>query len=176
MLVYFQSEEDRNTAWAPKIAVVIGLTLTCLLVLMLPMDVANRSSAGGLPMDVLWQVLYILVAVMCIGVVPFLMFYYEAWDPESQDWQLWTAIKCVLARCVQSQPSPPWQLAPNERIRHLSAFLPPSCSPTFLLLLLLRALYNSQSPNIPGTRRARSSSSASPSHSCGSSSGTPTCL
>ena len=107
MLVYFQSEEDRNTAWAPKIAVVIGLTLTCLLVLMLPMDVANRSSAGGLPMDVLWQVLYILVAVMCIGVVPFLMFYYEAWDPESQDWQLWTAIKCVLARCVQSQPSPP---------------------------------------------------------------------
>ena len=53
VLVYFQSEEDRNTAWAPKIAVVIGPTLTCLLVLMLPMDVANRSSAGGLPMDVL---------------------------------------------------------------------------------------------------------------------------
>lgn len=93
MLVYFQSEEDRNTAWAPKIAVVLGLTLTCLLVLMLPLDVANRSSAGGLPMDILWQILYILVAVMCIGVVPFLMFYYEAWDPEGKDWQLWTAVK-----------------------------------------------------------------------------------
>jgi hypothetical protein len=93
VLVYFQSEEDRNTAWAPKIAVVLGLTLTCLLVLMLPLDVANRSSAGGLPMDVLWQILYILVAVMCIGVVPFMMFYYEAWDPEGKDWQLWTAVK-----------------------------------------------------------------------------------
>ena len=30
---------------------------------------------------------------MCIGIVPFLMFYYEAWDPESQNWQLWTALK-----------------------------------------------------------------------------------
>ena len=93
VLVYFQSEEDRNTAWAPKVAVVLGLTLTCLLVLMLPLDVANRSSAGGIPMDILWQILYIAVSAMCIGVVPFLMFFYEAWDPESRNWQLWTAIK-----------------------------------------------------------------------------------
>ena len=96
ILVYFQSEDDKNTAWAPKIAVVFGLTLVCLLVLMLPLDVANRSAAGGLPMDVLWQTLYITVAVMCIGIVPFLMFYYEAWDPESKDWQMWTAIKYEL--------------------------------------------------------------------------------
>ena len=57
ILVYFQSEEDRNTAWAPKIAVVVGLTLTCLLVLMLPLDVANRNSRGGLPMEILWQIM-----------------------------------------------------------------------------------------------------------------------
>ena len=93
VLVYFQSEEDRNTAWAPKIAVVLGLTLTCLLVLMLPLDVANRSCNGGLPMEFLWQMLYLAVAIMCIGVVPFLMFYYEAWDPESNSWQLCTAVK-----------------------------------------------------------------------------------
>jgi LMBR1 domain-containing protein 1 len=36
---------------------------------------------------------YVAVAVMCIGVVPFMMFYYEAWDPESRNWQLWTAMK-----------------------------------------------------------------------------------
>ena len=57
VLVYFQSEEDRNTAWAPKIAVVLGLTLTCLLVLMLPLDVANRQANGGLPMMLFWQLM-----------------------------------------------------------------------------------------------------------------------
>ena len=100
ILVYFQSEEDRNTAWAPKIAVVLGLALTCLLVLMLPLDVANRVSAGGLAMEVLWQIMYLAVAIMCIGVVPFLMFYYESWDPESKNWQLWTAIKYEVCTVV----------------------------------------------------------------------------
>lgn len=56
-LVYFQSEEDRNTAYAPKVAVVLGLTLTCLLVLMLPLDVANRNGNGGLEMEMLWQIM-----------------------------------------------------------------------------------------------------------------------
>ena len=93
LLVYFQSEEDQNVAYAPKLAVILGLTLTCLLVLMLPLDVANRSAGGALPMELLWQIMYIAVAGMAIGVVPFMMFYYEAWDPESRNYQLWTAIK-----------------------------------------------------------------------------------
>ena len=93
LLVYFQSEEDQNTAYAPKVAVVLGLFLTCLLVLMLPLDVGNRNVNGGFPMEVLWQVMYISVAAMCLGVVPFMMFYYEAWDPEGRNWQVWTAIK-----------------------------------------------------------------------------------
>ena len=93
MLVYFQSEEDSNTAYAPKLAIVVGLTLTCLIVLMLPLDVANRSKGGGLPMELLWQIMYLAIAVMCIGVVPFMMFYYEAWDPDSRNWQVWTALK-----------------------------------------------------------------------------------
>ena len=29
---------------------------------------------------------------MCIGVVPFLMFYYEAWDPETKNSQLCMAL------------------------------------------------------------------------------------
>ena len=44
-------------------------------------------------MTALWQVVYISVAAMCLGVVPFIMFYYEAWDPEGRNWQVWTAIK-----------------------------------------------------------------------------------
>eukprot|EP00325_Prymnesiales_sp_UTEX-LB-985_P002044 CAMPEP_0174700544 /NCGR_PEP_ID=MMETSP1094-20130205/5468_1 /TAXON_ID=156173 /ORGANISM="Chrysochromulina brevifilum, Strain UTEX LB 985" /LENGTH=477 /DNA_ID=CAMNT_0015898047 /DNA_START=144 /DNA_END=1577 /DNA_ORIENTATION=+ len=92
-LVYYQSEADRNTAYAPKLAVVLGLTLTCLLVLMLPLDVANRNANGGLAMETLWLIMYLSIAGMCVGVVPFMMFYYEAWDPESKNWQVWTAIK-----------------------------------------------------------------------------------
>jgi len=92
-LVYFQSEEDRNTAYAPKVAVVLGLTLTCLLVLMLPLDVANRNGNGGLEMEMLWQIMYLAIAIMAVGIVPFMMFYYEAWDPENPNWQVWTALK-----------------------------------------------------------------------------------
>jgi LMBR1 domain-containing protein 1 len=58
LLVYFQSEEDHNTAYAPKVAVILGLTLTCLLVLMLKLDVANRNSGAGLPMELLWQIMF----------------------------------------------------------------------------------------------------------------------
>ena len=140
VLVYFQAEEDKNTAIAPKVAVVIGLSLSCLLVLTLPLDVANRSTASGMDMETLWQVEYMLssdphphptgtlaptlaltliptltpaliqtqtltrtrtlwqveymlVAIMAIGVVPFLIFFYEAEDPESRQCQWWTACK-----------------------------------------------------------------------------------
>ena len=93
VLVYFQAEEDKNTAIAPKIAVVLGLSLSCLLVLTLPLDVANRSTASGMDMETLWQVEYMLVAIMAVGVVPFLIFFYEAEDPESRQCQWWTACK-----------------------------------------------------------------------------------
>ena len=43
VLVYhFQSEEDRNTAYFPKFVVVLGLSLACFNVLLLPLDVGNR--------------------------------------------------------------------------------------------------------------------------------------
>ena len=87
VLVYFQSEEDKNTAYAPKVAVVLSLTLMFVLVLMLPLDVANRSSESGLSMVLLWQIMYLAVAVMCIGVLPLMMFYYEAEDPAGAEWQ-----------------------------------------------------------------------------------------
>ena len=101
-LVHYQSEEDDNTAYAPKIVVVFGLTLTALIIMMLPLDVANRSSNGGIPMSLLWLIMYITMAVMIVIVVPFTMFYYEAYDPESRNWQIWTAFKyevCTILIC-----------------------------------------------------------------------------
>eukprot|EP00967_Tisochrysis_lutea_P143013 scaffold265066_cov38-Tisochrysis_lutea.AAC.2 len=88
ILVYFQAEEDRNTAWAPKVAVVTGLTLTALLVLLPPMDVANRSSGDHLDMALLYQIMFVVIAVMVIILIPFLIFYFEAEDPENPRGQL----------------------------------------------------------------------------------------
>lgn len=100
MLVYFQADEDKNTAIAPKVAFVLALALACLFVLLLPLDVANRTTASGLDMEVLWQLAYMLIALFALGIIPFLIFYYEAEDPESRQYQCWTAIKYELVTLV----------------------------------------------------------------------------
>ena len=95
--MYFSSEEDRNVAYVPKVVVVLGMTLVCLTVLMLPLDVANRQSNGGFDMEFLWHLLYALQGVFAIVIIPSSLFYYEAEDPESRETQCWTAIKFELA-------------------------------------------------------------------------------
>jgi len=92
-LVYFSSEEDRNTAYVPKCIVVVGLTLVCLTVLMLPLDVANRQSDGGFDMEFLWNLVYTAQGAFALILIPSTLFYYEAEDPESREAQCWTAIK-----------------------------------------------------------------------------------
>jgi len=86
ILVYFQNEEDKNTAIFPKIITVFTFTIICISVLMMPMDVANsrtkEANQPGIPMGVLWQIVYITMAVLAF-VVPFAFFYYEAEDPDS---------------------------------------------------------------------------------------------
>lgn len=85
ILVYFQHEEDKNTAIFPKIAVIVGLTLTELNILLLPFDVANTRTNGGIPMTIIWEVFYIILAVVAVVVLPFAVFYYEAEDPDSSN-------------------------------------------------------------------------------------------
>jgi LMBR1 domain-containing protein 1 len=53
-------------------------------ILVLPLDVANASSSGGLDMSVLWQVCYIVLAVLVCAVIPFAFFYYEADDTDDE--------------------------------------------------------------------------------------------
>jgi len=101
VLVYYQAEEDRNTAWAPKIAVVLGITLACLVVLLPPMDVANRGTGGSLDMALLYQIMYLTIAVVVVVVIPFLIFYYEAEDPENRRGQLcWALLYETVALAV----------------------------------------------------------------------------
>jgi len=97
ILVYFQHIEDKNTAIFPKTVVVIGISLTCYSILMLPLDVANTSTNGGFPMNQLWETIYILIACFAVVIIPFTIFYYEAEEPgQSNSKQIKTAIKWEL--------------------------------------------------------------------------------
>eukprot|EP01007_Sphenomonas_quadrangularis_P001578 NODE_257_length_1725_cov_138.060859_g192_i0.p1 GENE.NODE_257_length_1725_cov_138.060859_g192_i0~~NODE_257_length_1725_cov_138.060859_g192_i0.p1 ORF type:complete len:521 (+),score=155.82 NODE_257_length_1725_cov_138.060859_g192_i0:34-1596(+) len=93
LLIVFSSPDDRNQAWMAKIVVVLSLSLACLLVLMLPLDVANKAApdkfridspvmGGGLDAPVMWEVLYILAMCFIVAIIPFAMFYYESYDTE----------------------------------------------------------------------------------------------
>lgn len=96
ILVYFQHEEDRNTAWVPKVVVLIGLSLACWVVMALPLDIANSKVAGGLRIDIIWQVLYTTIGIWCIAIIPFAIFYYESEDPEQLKSATWAAVKWTL--------------------------------------------------------------------------------
>ena len=46
-----------------------------------------------LDMTLLYEIMYLMIAVMAIVLVPFMIFHYEAYDPESTEWQCWNALK-----------------------------------------------------------------------------------
>lgn len=53
--------------------------MSCVTVLVLPYDVANsRGSGGGLNMDILWQIIFIVDAVFILVLVPYAFFFYES--------------------------------------------------------------------------------------------------
>lgn len=92
ILVYFQHPDDKNTAYFPKFIVVFGLTFAESAVLLLPLDVSNKSGAvgcftdwgpdcGGLDMTTLWNIVFIGIAALLIIVIPFGVYFYEAEDP-----------------------------------------------------------------------------------------------
>lgn len=89
LVIIFQSEEDKMQAWLPKVIVVLGLSLACFNVLLLPYDVANKKSTsvansvgGGIDTVLMWQIVSWSIAGFTFLLVPFAMFYYEAQDPE----------------------------------------------------------------------------------------------
>ena len=63
----------------------VGLCLAAYGILLLPLDVANRTSAAQeglltdvtLPMDFLWETVLMAIIIMLLGVIPFAIFYYE---------------------------------------------------------------------------------------------------
>uniref|UniRef100_K3X7A7 Uncharacterized protein n=1 Tax=Globisporangium ultimum (strain ATCC 200006 / CBS 805.95 / DAOM BR144) TaxID=431595 RepID=K3X7A7_GLOUD len=91
ILVYFQHDDDKNTAYFPKALVIFGLLFAECCVLLLPLDVANNSSAigckegwntacGNINMDVLWLIVFMSIIVIIVVLLPYSMYYYEADD------------------------------------------------------------------------------------------------
>lgn len=78
LVVKFSHPDDKNEAIFPKIVVIFGLFLAFTSVLIMPYDIANtRGSGGNLRVDVLWQIVYVILAIMVFGVIPFAYFFYE---------------------------------------------------------------------------------------------------
>ncbi|RKO93019.1 LMBR1-like membrane protein-domain-containing protein [Blyttiomyces helicus] len=88
-VVYFQHPDDKWVAWFPKVVVIIGLTLACYNVFLLPLDVANQSGSlvakGSIPMTKLNLAFYIITIIICIVGVPFTVLFYEGADESDSD-------------------------------------------------------------------------------------------
>jgi len=99
LIVYFQHPDDKNLAYFPKVIVILGLVLSAISILMLPLDVANNGGEGGFPMDMMWIVVYIIVGVFAIVICPFAMFFYESeeGDPDAKSGQFAGAVKGTMA-------------------------------------------------------------------------------
>ena len=73
----------------------LGLTLSELSILLLPLDIANRAACAdaivltacnfALPMLELWTAVYMMMLILIIFVVPFTLFYYE----QDHDMSVW---------------------------------------------------------------------------------------
>lgn len=83
MLAHFHHPDDANTAYFPKVIVVLGLSFAGFSVLMLPLDVANRNSGSTLDMLLLVYIVYPCVLGLALLAIPFAIFYYEAEQPEN---------------------------------------------------------------------------------------------
>ena len=81
VLAYFCHPDDKGSClgWVMKIIVIIGLTLSWIQVLLLPLDVSNhRTFGGGLNMKLFWYIIYILTILYILIISPVSSSYYEA--------------------------------------------------------------------------------------------------
>jgi LMBR1 domain-containing protein 1 len=84
----YQHPEDNNTAWVPKLIVLLGMCVAVWSVLLFPLDVANTQACAQnvspsacsytLPMHAIWYGIFIGNLVLTFIVMPFTLFFYEA--------------------------------------------------------------------------------------------------
>ena len=82
MIVYIHPDDKGigNSVFY-KVLVVLGLTTCFGLILLLPLDVSNARTNGGLDITTFWLTLYVIVFVLVVFLLPFSIFLYES-DPD----------------------------------------------------------------------------------------------
>ncbi|RNF11739.1 LMBR1 domain-containing protein 1 [Trypanosoma rangeli] len=90
VLFYFVSEEEDRGDHGARVVVVLGMVIAMGVVLLLPLDVANATDptvpnkyANTLNVQLMWQIVLWIVLILAIIVLPFVLFFYEAFDPEN---------------------------------------------------------------------------------------------
>ena len=78
-VAYFQHQDDELTAWAPKVFVILGISLASYNILLVPLDVANVNN-GNLPIYALSLISLISTLAIGFAIIPFMMFYYEGYS------------------------------------------------------------------------------------------------
>jgi LMBR1 domain-containing protein 1 len=97
-----ETEKGFGDSWLCKIMVVksmqmFGFMLCWAQVLALPLDAANaRGAGGGLDMEVLWEVIYMMVFAMVCFLLPVTMFYYESDEDTSMGERLCYTFKHMI--------------------------------------------------------------------------------
>lgn len=107
-VVIFIAEADKAAAWFPKIVAVLGLTLSALIILLLPFDVATRTSftsfvnVGTGDSQTMWEVTFWIIFGFILVIIPFTTFYYEALDPDDPSIaaQIVPALLYTLGLCI----------------------------------------------------------------------------
>ncbi|RNF18324.1 LMBR1 domain-containing protein 1 [Trypanosoma conorhini] len=89
VLFYFVSEDDDGGDYGARAIVVLGMVVAMGVVLLLPLDVANATDptvphkySNTLNTQLMWQIVLWILLILALVVVPFVMFFYEAFDPE----------------------------------------------------------------------------------------------
>ena len=84
LLAYYCAEDDSDfgTGLICKIIVILGMLIGLGQICLLPLDVSNtRGSGGDFRMDLIWKIIYIVIAIFVFFIIPLAISFYEC-DPE----------------------------------------------------------------------------------------------
>ena len=84
LLAYYCATDDTEFKGAIflKITAVLGMFIGLGQVCLLPLDVSNtRGNGGDFPMDIIWQIFYLVIALFVFVIIPLEISFYEC-DPD----------------------------------------------------------------------------------------------
>jgi LMBR1 domain-containing protein 1 len=88
IVYYLDLDNSNNFTIFPSGVACFGLCLTLTIVLLLPFDIATRIDdtvmeySSGIDTELMWQIVLWIAVAFILVIIPFGVFYYEAYDPD----------------------------------------------------------------------------------------------